>query len=142
MSFFQRFAAHHRHHHGHGHDHNDGRSRAEHMVDHAAQHLDLSEAQRGHLGELLELLQSSRQNLRGEDPVAELGALISATRLDREAARAMAEKRLQSAHAGLPGLIEALGNFYDALDAEQQQALRFLLRRRGGWRARFGRRSQ
>jgi len=145
MGLFHRFAHRHGHHHRGHHDHHHERgegSRAERMAEHAAHHLDLSDAQRGHLSELLELMQSSRESLRGDDPVAELSALIANTRLDREAARAAAEKRVQSVQAGLPGLIEALGNFYDSLDADQQQALRFLLRRKAGWRARFGRRSQ
>ena len=144
MGLFHRFAHRHGHHHHGHHDHHERGegSRAERMAEHAANHLDLSDAQRGHLSELLELMQSSRESLRGDDPVAELTALLANTRLDREAARAAAEKRVQSVQSGLPGLIEALGNFYDSLDADQQQALRFLLRRKAGWRARFGRRSQ
>jgi hypothetical protein len=48
------------------------------------------------------------------------------------------DTRLAAIQLAVPDLIDALADFYDALDAEQQQALRFVLRVRRRGFGRFG----
>ena len=139
MGLFHRLARMH-HHRGHHHSHNchhegDEASRVEHIADRVAGGLDLNEAQQAKLVTLLEAVQVQRAAIKSPDLVKDLAGLVKAERFDREAADAWIAQRLQAVQTGAPSVLTALGDFYDALDTEQQQALRFMLRMGG----RFGR---
>lgn len=150
MSFFHRFAfsRHHDHHHGHWHGHahcgpgdshfGDEASRIERIAGKITGRLDLNETQQERLVGLLECLQQQRQAIKNVDLAKDIGALIGGERLDREAAKAWVEQRIQSLQTASPVVLTALADFYDALDAEQQQVLRFLLRMRGRFGSKFG----
>ena len=132
-----RFHHHHRGHHDHHHHHHEGdeASRIEHIADRVASRLDLNEAQQAKFVALLEAVQVQRAALKSPDLVKDLAGLVKGERFDREAANAWVAQRLLSLQTGAPSVLTALGDFYDALDTEQQQVLRFMLRMGG----RFGR---
>jgi Spy/CpxP family protein refolding chaperone len=139
MSFFHRFSRHHEHHARHHcgrHGHDDA-SHIEHLADRISGRLDLNEAQQDKLVSLLESLQAQRAAIRNVDFAKDLGAMIQGERIDRAAAQAWIDQRMQSLQTAAPTVLGALADFYDALDTEQQQALRFMLRMRGGWARRF-----
>jgi len=138
MGLFHRLARfhHHRgHHHSRGHHEGDEASRIEHIADRVAGGLDLNEAQQEKFVALLETAQAQRAAIKSPDLIKDLAGLVKGERLDRDAANAWIAQRLQALQAGAPGVLTALADFYDALDAEQQQVLRFMLRMGG----RFGR---
>jgi len=147
MGLFHRFARMHGHlhHHfsGHGHHgyhghHGDEGAYVDHVVDRVASRLDLDEGQQDKLANLLEVLWAQRAAVKSPDLIKDLAAVIQGERLDRDAARAWADQRVAALQAGVTPVLDALGEFYDALDAEQQQAVRFMLRMRGRFGGRFG----
>ena len=146
MGFFHRFARMHGHfhhhfggHHGHHGHHGHEGSHLEHIADRIAGRLDLDEGQQDKLADLLEAVWAQRAAVKSPDLVGELASVIQGERLDRDAARALADQRIAALQAGVTPVVDALGTFYDALDAEQQQAVGFMLRMRGRFGGRFGR---
>ncbi len=138
MGLFHRLARFHHHRGHHHHDHHshegDDASRIEHITDRVASRLDLNEAQQAKFVTLLEAVQVQRAAIKSPDLMKDLAGLVKGERFDREAASAWVAQRLQSLQTGAPSVLTALGDFYDALDTEQQQVLRFMLRMGG----RFG----
>jgi protein CpxP len=145
MFFFHRFGRHHHdhghphHHHGHhGHHGIEGGWRGEYLIGKMAaklgRRLDLDAQQQEKLRGLLHSLQLQREALKGGSAREELSGLLAQAQFNREGALGLLEARLNSVREGGPALVAALGDFFDALDADQQQALRFMLRPR-----RFGR---
>lgn len=127
---------HHGHHHGHGHGRFDGDAAdlVELLADRISQRLDLTDEQEARLARLLAAAQQQRQALRRDVLVPELRELLAGTTLDREATRLLLSERIAAVQDAAPVLIDALADFFDALDAEQQQVLRFMLRlKRRGW---------
>ncbi|HIV69493.1 MAG TPA: Spy/CpxP family protein refolding chaperone [Candidatus Aquabacterium excrementipullorum] len=133
---------HHGGHHGHpGHHHfhhgrfdGDAADLVELLADRISQRLDLNDEQEARLARLLAAAQQQRQALRRDGLVPELRDLLAGATLDREATRLLLSERIAAVQAAAPALIDALADFFDALDAEQQQVLRFMLRlKRRGW---------
>jgi Spy/CpxP family protein refolding chaperone len=127
---------HHGHHAHHGHSRFDGDAAdlVELLADRICQRLDLNAEQEARLARLLAAAQQQRQALRRDVLVPELRDLLADATLDREAARLLLSERIAAVQAAAPALIDALADFFDALDAEQQQVLRFMLRlKRRGW---------
>lgn len=127
---------HHHHHAHHGRDRFDGDAAdlVELLADRISQRLDLSDEQEARLARLLAAAQQQRQALRRDVLVPELRDLLAGTTLDRESARLLLSERIAAVQAAAPAMIDALADFFDALDAEQQQVLRFMLRlKRRGW---------
>jgi Spy/CpxP family protein refolding chaperone len=107
------------------------------MLDKAARHLSLDDAQRAKLSLVAERLADQRSALMGAaNPRDELKALIAGTQFDRSKASALVQGKAAAVQDKSPALITALGDFYDSLKPEQQQQLRELLDRGGrhGWR--------
>lgn len=127
--------AHHRHlgrhgHHPHHHDHDGPASRLDHLADKISHRLDLDTVQREHLMKLLANVDQQRQAMRGGALMRDLNGLLGGATLDRAAAQQLVDARIEAIQAAGPTIIEALADFYDALDTEQQQVLRFMLRLR------------
>lgn len=135
MMFFHRFGRHH-HDHGHHHAHHgfsrgwDGDFVMDRLMAKASRRLDLNPAQQLALRQLLELLQQQREALKGGSARQELADLLSGASFDRAAAQSLWDDRLQTLRDGGPALIAAVADFFDALDADQQQLLRFMIRPR------------
>ena len=94
-----------------------------------AAELDLDAAQRSHLAELLAWLQARGLGLRALLRGQGSAALLAGDTFDRAAALRLWEAQLDALKAAGPELVRLLGEGFDALDFEQQQALRFRLRR-------------
>lgn len=136
MMFFHRFG---RHHHDHGHHHHahhgfskgwGGDFVADRLMAKASRRLDLNPAQQLALRQLLELLQQQREALKGGSARQELADLLGGATFDRAAAQSLWDDRLQTLRDGGPALIAAVADFFDALDTDQQQLLRFMIRPR------------
>jgi len=136
MMFFHRFG---RYHHDYGHHHHarhgfskgwDGDFVMDRLMAKASRRLDLNPAQQLGLRQLLELLQQQREALKGGSARQELVDLLSGASFDRAAAQSLWDDRLQTLREGGPALIAAVADFFDALDADQQQLLRFMVRPR------------
>lgn len=126
--FHQQHRAHHR-----PDDGADGEAVIDRFASKVARRLDLNEAQIAHLRTLIGTLQQQRQAIRGGTQqganwVEDVAGLFTGAQFDRQAAAALVDTRVKAIEAGVPGLLDAIAAFYDALDAEQQQVLRFLLR--------------
>lgn len=100
-----------------------------------AHRLDLTTAQQQQLDELMNQAQRQRRALRSALSPAGLQDLVASENFDRAAALELFNARLDALRAAGPGLVDAAGDFFDGLDFDQQQAMRFLLRSRLGRRA-------
>jgi len=122
------------HHPAHGRGRYGGRHRADDDVALSllAARLDLDAAQTERLNQVLSLLQHQRRSLGAALHGDELQQLFASENFDRVAAQAQLDGRLDQLRAAGPALLAALGDFFDGLDFDQQQALRFQLRGRRG----------
>ncbi|MET0349538.1 MAG: hypothetical protein ABW067_07105 [Rhizobacter sp.] len=126
-------------HHSRGHHHHDGhhgdvsfhagrvplRSRA-------AAFLDLDATQVERMDHLFEQVDAVRRAAKVVLRSAEFAALVEGENFRREDAQVLFDRRIDTLKAVGPSVVTAFGDFFDALDFEQQQMLRFALRRRGG----------
>lgn len=139
MNFFRRWHAHHefRHHFGHGRHghpfgrHADARDFIDHLVARVGVKLDLDDEQRRRLATWFGQLQQQREALKGLARGPELVGLIAGEQFPRESAQQLLDAKLDALRAAGPGVIGAFADFFDALDAEQRQVLRFMMRRFG-----------
>ena len=98
------------------------------MIRRASRKLDLNEAQQALLASLLRDAQAQRAAMQSALP--DFKSLLSGESFDRGVATQMLDARLDAIRAAGPGLVNAAGDFFDSLDAEQKQALRFATRTR------------
>lgn len=106
------------------------------MVDKVGRKLDLNEAQKAKLGVLADRLKEQRQALMtpGSDPRAEWQSLVAGSQFDRAKAQRLVQEKTAAVQTKSPEVIQALGDFYDSLNPEQQTKVReFMQHRRGGW---------
>jgi hypothetical protein len=141
----------HGHGHGHGYGHGAGRGRGDHpgggfglgpglglgadgrrgerLQARISAFLDLSERQQAALGQVLDQFRARRRALRGVMSGPEVARLVENDSFAREAAQQLLDTEIDALRAGVPALVQAVGDFFDALDFDQQQALRFMMRR-------------
>jgi hypothetical protein len=144
MNFFRRWHAHHEFHHhfSHGHHghrfgrHADADSFAEHLVARVGAKLDLDNEQQRLLGAWFSQLQQQREGLKGLARGPELAGLLAGEQFPRESAQQLLDAKLDALRAAGPVVITAFADFFDALDNEQRQVLRFMTRRFGRARRR------
>lgn len=123
-------------HHGRGrHDdaHDAGHAhagRSERLQARAAAFLDLDDAQVELMGRLFEQLHAARRAAKAVARGPEVAALVATENFKRDEAQALFDRTVDGLKASGPALIAAFGDFFDALDFEQQQMLRFVLSRR------------
>jgi periplasmic protein CpxP/Spy len=106
------------------------------VVDKISGKLALDEAQKQKLGVLADQIIASRSAFRGDaaDPRTDFRALIAGEKFDRTAAQTMLEKKTEAIQGNAPQTINALADFYDSLNPEQQKQVREKLEKRGhGW---------
>lgn len=130
-----------------GHYHRHGPMDAERMaevrgkvLERVGSKLDLNEAQKLKLATLADKLQAQRAAFVGQagDPRAEAQALVAGEKFDRARAQALLDGKLRAVQAGGPEVLTAMADFYDSLNAEQQQKVRDFMQRRRGWMGRHG----
>ena len=140
MNFFRRWHAHHESHHhfGHGrHGHPFGRHAdadhgfASHLLTQVGAKLDLDDEQHRRLAAWFVQLQHQRDSLKGLARGPELAGLIAGDQFPREQAQQLLDAKLDALRAAGPAAIAAFADFFDSLDAEQRQVLRFMMRRFG-----------
>ena len=120
-------------HHGSGHWGHGGDPAAmkAHMVDFASRKLELDDLQKAKLNVLADQLQAQRAALvtDGSNPRAELQQLIAGPSFDRTKAGALLQSKLSAVQVKSPEVINAFGDFYDSLRADQQAKLREAMNR-------------
>lgn len=108
------------------------------MVERVAARLELDAAQKGKLGVLADTLATQRKAvMAGSEARAELNAMIAGERFDRGRAQSLVDGKTAALRAASPAVITAAADFYDSLNAAQQQKVREVLARGGhrhGWR--------
>ncbi|UXH76272.1 hypothetical protein [Roseateles amylovorans] len=143
----------HRHHGHHGHRHGGGHGRHGHPGGHgwggfggglgpdtegrhgqrlqarASAFLDLSPTQEALLATLFEHWQKPRRAMKALARGPEVARLFEGDNFRRDEAQALFDGQVEALRATSPALVNALADFFDALDFDQQQALRFLMRR-------------
>ncbi|WP_457426466.1 hypothetical protein [Roseateles sp. P5_E7] len=135
MNFFRRWHAHHefRHHFGHGHHghhlgrHADGFAHL--LLARVGAKLDLDDGQQRRFATWLDQLQQQRDALKSLVGGPELASLFAEEQFGRGPAQQMFDAKLDTLRAAGPGLVTAFADFFDSLDAEQRQVLRFMMRR-------------
>jgi hypothetical protein len=118
--------------------HADGDGFAHHLLGRVGARLDLDDEQHRRLGAWFAELQRQRDALKGLARGPELAGLLDGERFASDTARQLLDAKLDALRAAGPGLITAFAEFFDALDAEQRQALRFMMRRPGRGRHAHG----
>lgn len=107
------------------------------MVERAGSRLELDAAQKAKLGLLADTLAAQRKTvMSGTDPRAELRAMVAGERFDRGRAQSLVDAKTAALREVSPAVIAAAADFYDSLNATQQQKVRDLLARGGrrhGW---------
>jgi protein CpxP len=107
------------------------------VIERVSGKLDLTPAQQQKLGVLADTLQAQRLAMMGStpEPRTAMQALIAGDKFDRSGAQALLSEKTQAVNTGSPAVIAALGDFYDSLNATQQQQVREMAQRRhgGGW---------
>lgn len=113
----------------------DASQMSERMVERVGQRLSLNAEQKTRLKALADALHAQRKAMAGgQAPHEQWLALVAGNRFDRAAAQAQAEARAQQIRDGSPAVIQAAGDFFDGLSADQQAQVReFLKRGPGGW---------
>lgn len=127
---------------GHSHCHSGAMSEAEvvrmkeRVLERARSELSLNEAQQAKLGVLADALQQQRQALKGDQasPREALQALIAGPQFDRSGAQALLDAKTAALKTGAPTVLNALADFYDSLQPEQQAKVRDFLARGGAHR--------
>jgi len=135
MNFFRRWHAHHEFHHHFGHGHHghhlgsqaDGFAHL--LMARVGAKLDLDDEQQRRFAAWIEQIQRQRDAMKGMARGPELAGLIAGEQFPRESAQQLLDARLDAVRAAGPGLIGAFADFFDSLDAEQRQVLRFMMRR-------------
>lgn len=108
------------------------------MVDWATKKLELNADQRQRLSVVGDKLFEQRTALIGttKDPRAEIKALVAGDKFDTARAQAMVTEKTGAINAKSPEVIAAIADFYNSLNAIQQQKVRDYMEGRGRW---FGR---
>ena len=70
------------------------------------------------------------------DPRAEVQAIVAGDKFDRARAQSLLEDKTRAVQAHSPAVVNAMADFYDSLNPDQQQKVRELMQRRKGWMAR------
>jgi Spy/CpxP family protein refolding chaperone len=105
------------------------------VVDKVASRLELNEDQKQRLALLGDTLYAQRTALVGQtkDPRAEMKALVAGDKFDATRAQALLNEKTAALNAKSPEVIAALADFYNSLNASQQQKVRDYMDGRGRW---------
>lgn len=108
------------------------------VVDRVAGKLDLNDDQKKRLAVLGDKVYEQRTALIGQttDPRGEFKAMLSSEKFDRTRAQSLITEKTTALQTKSPEVIAALADFYDSLNAQQQQKVRDYLDGRHRW---FGR---
>ncbi|MBX3611792.1 MAG: Spy/CpxP family protein refolding chaperone [Hydrogenophaga sp.] len=104
-------------------------------IDRVSSKLDLDGAQRQKLEVLADKLIAQRTAMIGQSghPREEMRALVASEKFDRARALNLLDEKTRVLQLSTPDVINALGDFYDSLNATQQAEVREFLEHRRGW---------
>jgi len=104
------------------------------MLAHIGKRLNLDANQSAKLQALATLLQTQRAAAKagGTDPHQRIQALIAGNTFDRAGAQLLVNQKVAQIQANTPALITAAGDFFDSLNATQQQQVRDFVAHRHG----------
>ena len=103
------------------------------MLERIGKKLNLDATQSAKLQALATLLHTQHQALAGTNPHAQVTALIAGNTFDRAGAQQLVNQKVAQVQANSPALINAAGDFFDSLNATQQQQVRdFAAKHHGG----------
>jgi periplasmic protein CpxP/Spy len=110
------------------------------MIERVSSQLELNGDQKQKLSVLADKLQEQRLALKGKsvDPRTDLQGLISGEKFDRRRAQDMITEKTAAIASKSPEVVSAMGDFYDALNAAQQQKVRDFMQRGGRHWGRHG----
>ena len=105
------------------------------MLERAGKELSLDEAQKARLSTLADKLREQRLASlpQGSNPRADMQALVSGAKFDREKALAFVDSKTAAVKTKSPEVIAAAADFYDSLKPEQQLKVREFMAKRRGW---------
>ncbi|WP_431262731.1 hypothetical protein ACQ859_21835 [Roseateles chitinivorans] len=103
--------------------------RGERLQARARAFLDLSDSQSELLARLVDQLATARRAVKALARGPEVARLFESENFRREEAQDLFDGQIEALRATGPALVAAFGDFFDALDFDQQQMLRFMLRR-------------
>ncbi|MGN6529218.1 MAG: Spy/CpxP family protein refolding chaperone [Burkholderiaceae bacterium] len=101
--------------------------REAHMLEHVGKHLNLDANQSARLKALADLLHA--QHAAGGDLHQRVQALFAGNTFDRAGAQQLVSEKVAQVQANGPAVINAVGDFYDSLNATQQQQVRDFMAR-------------
>jgi len=105
------------------------------MVERVGSKLELDASQKQKLTVLAEKLQAQRQAMRGAggagDPRLQFKALFAGNKLDQAGAARLVDEKTTAVRNGSPEIIAAAADFFDSLNAAQQQKVRDFMDRGG-----------
>ena len=113
----------------------DSSKMRERILERAGKELKLDDSQKQRLATLADKLNEQRAALVGTatNPRVEAQALVAGAKFDRERAQAFVESKTGAVRAKSPEVITAAAEFFDSLNATQQQQVRDFMNRHGGW---------
>ena len=127
--------------HRHGWSGNSAEFRAK-MVERVGSKLELDANQKQKLTVLAEKMQAQREAMRGAggsgDPRSQFKALFAGNKLDQAGAARLIDEKTAAVRNGSPEIIAAAADFYDNLNAAQQQKVRDFMERGGRRWSRHG----
>jgi periplasmic protein CpxP/Spy len=91
---------------------------------HIGKKLQLDANQQAKLAALAGVLKTQHETMAANDPHARMLALIAGNTFDRAGAQQLVNEKVTQIQAGAPALIAAAGDFFDSLNATQQQQVR------------------
>jgi len=104
------------------HRYGDSEKRRGHIVSHVADELDLNTTQTASLNSLIDQVMTVKQQMRSDfgDDMSGLKTMITDEQFDQIKALDMINAKADAVKQNAPGVVAALGNFLDGLNAEQK----------------------
>lgn len=98
--------------------------------------LNLNTEQIQKLSELIAQLDTFRATKLKGEALQDLRAVLATGKLERQAIQAFVDRRIAQVQQSMPPVVASLGDFIEALNADQQQTVQVLLRLLAGHGAR------
>ena len=110
----------------HGMHYGTAEERGEWVVQKVSSELELNDTQQGRLAEVKDQFLDARRLMKAnrEQHRAEVLAMLSQPTFDRDKANAMVGQQIETVNTRAPVVIDAIGNFWESLDADQRAELR------------------
>jgi len=104
------------------HKFGDSEKRRAHVISHISDELDLNDTQVTNLNILIDQMMTVKSQMRAElgDDIEGMNGMITAEQFDQSKALDMINTKADAIKQNAPGVVAAMGNFLDGLNAEQK----------------------